>query len=230
LIVTRDNRSEITMSNPTPHQESQLLSLGRRLFGLFIGVLVVIFALTNINSGKGGTVFSPGQDSSPSSGSNQPAALGKPTKSSNCVAANGIQDKACTPGAIFTDATAKQICVPGYSSSVRNVSTNTKDQVYANYNITSHFTGEYEVDHLISLQLGGSNDIANLWPELADPHPGFHQKDTVENYLHKQVCDGKMTLVKAQELIANDWHQVYNSMPVSAQSLDAESDCLEGCP
>ena len=98
-------------------------------------------------------------------------------------------------GAIFADATVEQICTPGYSASVRNVPISEKDQVYANYNIISHFSGQYEIDHLISLQLGGSNDIANLWPEIADPRPGFHEKDTVENYLHSQVCDGNIYFV-----------------------------------
>jgi hypothetical protein len=212
------------------HQDSQLTSLGRRLFGIFIAVLVVIYALTNANSGKGGTVLAPGQGNS-SNPVSQPAHLGKPTKSSNCVATDGVQDKACTPGAIFPDVTAAQVCVSGYSASVRNVPIAEKDDVYAEYNIASHFTGQYEVDHLISLELGGSNDIANLWPELADPHPGFHQKDVVENYLHSQVCSGKMTLVKAQELIATDWHVVYNSMPVArAESLEPEpTECPEGC-
>ncbi len=220
------------MSKSSSQQDSQFTALGRRLFGIFIAVLLAIYALTNANSGTGGTVSSPGQNPS-SNPASQPAVLGKPTKSSNCVAVNGVQDKACTPGAIFTDATAKEICVPGYSASVRNVSIDTKDQVYAMYNIRTHFTGQYEIDHLISLQLGGSNDIANLWPEIADPRPGFHEKDRIENYLHKQVCDGKMSLQKAQELIVTDWHQVYNSMPVvSAQSLNGEpepTECPEGC-
>ncbi len=220
------------MANKSTHQDSQLTALGRRIFGIFIAVLLIIYTLTNAGSGKGGTILAPGQGSS-SNPASQPAVPGKPTKSSNCVAVNGVQDKACTPGAIFPDATAKEICVPGYSSSVRNVSIALKDDVYAAYGISSHFTGQYEIDHLISLQLGGSNDIANLWPEIADPRPGFHEKDKVENYLHKQVCDGKMSLQKAQELIASDWHQVYDQMPqVSAQSLNGEpepTECPEGC-
>jgi len=213
-----------------PHQDSQFTALGRRLFGIFIAILLVIYTLTNATSGKGGTVLAPGQGGS-SNPASQPAALGKPTKSSNCVAVNGVQDKACTPGAIFTDATVQQICTSGYSASVRNVPIAVKDQVYANYNISSHFSGQYEVDHLISLELGGSNDIANLWPELASPRPGFHEKDTVENYLHSQVCDGKMSLQKAQELIASDWHQALNAMPVArAESLGPEpTECPEGC-
>ena len=109
--------------------------------------------------------------------------------------------------------TKDQICVSGYSKSVRNVPESEKNQVYLEYGITSRQTGEYEVDHLISLELGGSNDISNLWPEAAQPTPGFHEKDKVENYLHAQVCSGKITLQEAQLRIANNWEEFYKVAP-----------------
>src|SRR5512143_1301294 len=139
--------------------------------------------------------------------------LGQRTKTSGCVSANSLPDAACTPGAIFADATADKVCTPGYSSSVRDVPPEVKAQVYAEYGISSHEPGQYEVDHLIALELGGSNDIANLWPEPAEPRPGFHEKDKVENYLHKQVCDGAMSMADAQYIIATNWLSVYNQMP-----------------
>lgn len=139
-------------------------------------------------------------------------AIGSRTKTSDCEAHGGLPDSACTPGAVL-NVTASQVCQSGYSSSVRNVPTSVKNQVYAEYGITSHATGQYEVDHLISLELGGSNDIANLWPEAASPTPGFHQKDQVENYLHAQVCSGKMSLADAQRAVASNWLAVYNQMP-----------------
>jgi len=128
------------------------------------------------------------------------------------MAHGGLPDSACTPGAIFPNATQQAICKPGYSRSVRNVPSSEKDQVYAEYNITHHSTGQYEVDHLVSLELGGSNDIANLWPEAASPKPGFHEKDKVENYLHDQVCSGAISLPEAQKEIATNWLAVYNRM------------------
>jgi hypothetical protein len=103
--------------------------------------------------------------------------------------------------------------VPGYAKAVRNVPEDVKDEAYREYGVTSHEPGQYEVDHLISLELGGSNDISNLWPEAANPRPGYHEKDKVENYLHKQVCDGKMSLEEAQRLIAGDWLSVYEKIP-----------------
>ena len=138
---------------------------------------------------------------------------GVQTKTSGCVANNGLQDSACTPGALISTATKEAICQSGYSRSVRNVPTSEKDQVYAEYSITHHSTGQYEVDHLVSLELGGSNDISNLWPELASPKPGFHEKDKVENYLHDQVCSGAIDLKQAQIEIATNWLNVYNQMP-----------------
>lgn len=137
--------------------------------------------------------------------------LGARTKTLGCVAANSLPDPACTPGEIIPDATAAQICVPGYSSSVRNVSDDLKDQVYAEYGIATHSPGQYEVDHLIPLELGGSNDIANLFAQPADPRPGFHEKDQVENWLHDQVCSGAMLLADAQLGIAQNWVQFYQA-------------------
>ncbi len=138
--------------------------------------------------------------------------LGQRTKTSGCIALNGLEDKNCTPGAIIDGATKDQICVSGYSKSVRNVPESEKNQVYLEYGITSRTTGEYEVDHLISLELGGSNDISNLWPEAAQPTPGFHEKDKVENYLHAQVCSGTISLQDAQLKIVNNWEEVYSQM------------------
>jgi len=140
-------------------------------------------------------------------------AIGQQTKTSGCQSVNALSDPACTPGAIFATATADQICVPGYSTSVRDVPDSEKKQAYAEYGIATHTTGQYEVDHLIPLELGGSNALANMWPEPAEPRPGFHEKDRVENYLHAQVCSGAMPLQDAQLQIATNWLSVYERMP-----------------
>jgi hypothetical protein len=137
---------------------------------------------------------------------------GKQTKTSGCLVNGALSDQACTPGDIFPDATTDKICQSGYASSVRNVPESEKNKVYAEYGIASHTPGQYEVDHLVSLELGGSNDISNLWPEAASPKPGFHEKDKVENYLHDQVCAGKISLQDAQLQIATNWLDIYNNM------------------
>lgn len=129
----------------------------------------------------------------------------------HCHTQSGLPDASCTPGAVFSNATVAQICKAGYAHSVRNVSQSEKDKVFAEYGIAQHPPGSYEIDHLVSLELGGSNDIKNLWAEAALPKPGFHEKDGVEGYLHDHVCSGKMSLKQAQTAIATNWKQFLSS-------------------
>lgn len=114
-----------------------------------------------------------------------------------------------TPGAVLP-VTVKDICVPGYTKKVRNVPASLKKKVYAAYGITSRRPGQYEVDHLISLELGGSNSIKNLWPESYVTQPwNAHVKDQLENELHDEICSGKIPLQQAQQEIATDWIASY---------------------
>jgi hypothetical protein len=137
-------------------------------------------------------------------------ALHPVTRTSGCRVHGGLPDPRCTPGARFTRVTRAQVCRSGYSSAVRNVSTATKDAVYRAYGMTRHFDGgDGEVDHLVSLELGGSNSRANLFPEAASPRPGSHEKDRLENALHADVCAGRVSLRRAQRLIAGDWVAEY---------------------
>lgn len=76
---------------------------------------------------------------------------------------------------------------------------------------------DYELDNLIPLELGGCSDcFENLWLEPYLPIPGAHQKNEVENYLHREVCNGVMPLREAQQRIAADWYQVYLGIPAHA--------------
>jgi hypothetical protein len=62
---------------------------------------------------------------------------------------------------------------------------------------------QFELDHLISLEIGGSPRLlSNLWPEW--PHSP-NKKDAVENRLRAAVCTGAITLADAQNGIAADW-------------------------
>ena len=138
------------------------------------------------------------------------AAYGVQTKTSNCSANQILPDSACTPGAVLTTDTAV-VCKVGYTKTVRDVSTATKKKVFAEYGIPYSQHGNYEVDHLISLEIGGSNDISNLWPENSKITDGSLTKDKFENYLHTQVCAGKMTIQEAQKEISANWLSYYQS-------------------
>ncbi|HTX92846.1 MAG TPA: hypothetical protein VMC09_16670 [Anaerolineales bacterium] len=113
-----------------------------------------------------------------------------------------------TPGDVL-DVSITDICTPGYSSKVRNVPDSVKTQVYLEYGIPSHQPGDYEVDHLVSLELGGSNSIKNLWPEPYHGDLNAHVKDKLENKLHDMVCNGEINLESAQHEIATDWVAAY---------------------
>lgn len=120
-----------------------------------------------------------------------------------------LNDLRVTPGAIFKVSVAT-VCRSGYATSVRDVPQSEKNVVYAEYGITHHTANEYEIDHLISLELGGNNSVANLWPELNDhPHGYLNSKDILENRLHALVCSGAITLHSAQTQISTDWVATY---------------------
>jgi hypothetical protein len=120
-----------------------------------------------------------------------------------------LPDPKLTPGDVL-NVTREDICTPGYTKRVRDVPAAVKRQVYAEYGITSYKRGEFEVDHLISLELGGSNSIRNLWPESYKTKPwNAHVKDAVENELHRRVCSGELDLKTAQREIATDWVAAY---------------------
>ena|SRR3984893_13624902 len=78
--------------------------------------------------------------------------------------------------------------------------------------VTSHGPGDYEIDHLIPLELGGSNLIKNLWPESHRTSPWNAQvKDRLEGKLHELVCSGQLDLKTAQQAIASNWIEAYKT-------------------
>lgn len=136
-----------------------------------------------------------------------------PTVSAPVVKADIYPDPQLTPGDVFPNVTKKDVCTPGYTQKVRNVTLEQKKKVYQEYNLEySRIKGSYVVDHFIPLELGGSNDIKNLWPEQSSGSTGSKSKDVVENYLHAQVCADKKPLQTAQEEIRTDWYKVYQQI------------------
>jgi hypothetical protein len=121
-----------------------------------------------------------------------------------------LNNLSLTPGAVFK-VSAATICQTGYAEHARDVPESEKLAVYAEYGITYHPTNRYEIDHLIPLELGGSNSTANLWPELNDHPKGYlNSKDRLEDRLHQLVCRGQIAFAVAQRLIATDWVSAYH--------------------
>lgn len=136
-------------------------------------------------------------------------------------------DPQITPGEALTTDT-NRICTRGYAKSVRAVPSSIKRMVYRLYGIKNRNPGEYEVDHLISLELGGANSIQNLWPQSFLTMPlNAHVKDTLENKLHELICSGRINVHQAQQEIAADWTLAYEKyvgpLPGRAESRHALS-------
>jgi hypothetical protein len=126
----------------------------------------------------------------------------------------------------YFDVTAQDVCVPGYSKKVRAVPAWLKRQAYAEYGITQYKTGDYEVDLLIPLSLGGSNSIRNLWPQSTKTSPwNSYVKDALERKLQKLVCAGQLDLKTAQRGIASDWIEAYKKSAGSMPSLVRIQPC-----
>ncbi len=132
------------------------------------------------------------------------------TANSKCFSINNLPDSNCTPGVIDPKVTQyniwQTICVSGYTKTVRpsvSYANALKIQQIREYGYTDTNLSDYEEDHLIPLELGGSpSDPKNLWPEPGKiPNP----KDKIENSCHDKVCNGQISLAEAQKEIATNW-------------------------
>jgi len=115
------------------------------------------------------------------------------------------------------------ICVKGWTATIRPPATYTtglkKQQLATGYSRGGDtVTGDYEEDHLISLELGGSpTSPLNLWPEPYSSPDGARVKDQLENKLRALVCAGTIQLATAQSAIATNWWIAYETYIVGQQ-------------
>jgi hypothetical protein len=144
---------------------------------------------------------------------------GPRSKTSGCTL-GARPDRRCSPGAYSAGLIKSVICAADFRTDpIRNVPISEKHAVEIEYGLKPKPYGRtLEIDHIISLELGGSNDIANLFPEKVDAQPGYKLKDKLENKLHDLVCDGQISLRTAQRQIASNWvalfAKVFGSKPV----------------
>jgi hypothetical protein len=114
-----------------------------------------------------------------------------------------------TPGATVP-VTENEVCGTGAEQVVRVVPASLKQKVFEEYGVTPPQPDAYEVDYLITPELGGATDIRNLWPE---PYQhtvwNAHVKDQLEDRLHGMVCRGDLDLTTAQHDISTDWIAAY---------------------
>ena|SRR5437764_863421 len=123
----------------------------------------------------------------------------------------------CSPGAYAKKLTKSVICAGKgkfTTDDYRYVPDSEKRDVEAEYGMstTKKYGKSLEIDHIVSLELGGSNDIANLFPEGKFAHPGYKVKDALETRIAHLVCEGKMNLRTVQRRMATDWQALYTEI------------------
>lgn len=118
-----------------------------------------------------------------------------------------IPDATLTPGSVRTT-DAGEVCSQG-TRQFRHP--HDAMAIMAEYGLPPDTRANYEIDHLIPLELGGADDDANLWPEPLSSADGWSagRKDELEDRLHFLVCSGQLDLREAQKAIAEDWTAAY---------------------
>lgn len=131
-----------------------------------------------------------------------------------------LPDPALTPGSVRTNTVEGLLAVQN-TKEIRNVPERVRHDAFNRYGIPydRHVTQNYEVDHLISLELGGDNSVSNLWPQSYLTLENAHLKDKLENYMARTVkaeaktnLDGATaTLRRYQAEIATNWIAAYTN-------------------
>jgi hypothetical protein len=163
-------------------------------------------------------------------------------------ATGSIPNRKLTPGAIRS-VRITDVCSQGHSDKNREVPVNIEQKVFQEYGMSGVQEKDYEVDYLITPELGGSDDIQNLWPEpYTATDWSAYVKDALEDRLHQMVCTGQLDLPTAQHEISTDWISAYkkyfhtekplqHSAALTEQSMENRNNkknvgtaTLAGCP
>jgi anti-sigma factor RsiW len=124
-----------------------------------------------------------------------------------------------TPGATW-DISAEDLCAG--TRHTRSISATMRAQVLSAYGMEHVPSDQYELDYLITPELGGATDARNLWPQAyASPVWNARVKDELENLLPRLVCGGRLDLETAQRDMAVDWIAAYKKYFNTDQPLQA---------
>jgi hypothetical protein len=120
----------------------------------------------------------------------------------------GLPSAFLTPGDA-KKVTKEQICTPGYVASIKATKDSMKEEAFSRYGLRDGKSSTDVLDHLIPVELGGTDSIENLWPEPVKGEWNAAQKDALEQKLLGMVCDGSLTVKQAQTAIKKNWVQAY---------------------
>lgn len=114
-----------------------------------------------------------------------------------------------TPGAVRS-VSRNDVCRARSNDEAQAIPVDLQQKVFREYGLPNARPADYELDYLITPELGGATDIRNLWPE---PHAATewnsYVKDALEQRLHDMVCRGQIDLPTAQRDISTNWIAAY---------------------
>jgi hypothetical protein len=102
------------------------------------------------------------------------------------------------------------LCRPDTEYDEPDVPVSVRHVVLRNYGAAAISDRDFELDYLITPELGGATDAQNLWPErYTSATWNAHVKDDLEHLLHQLVCGGSVPLESAQRDISTNWIAAY---------------------
>jgi hypothetical protein len=131
------------------------------------------------------------------------------SRASTYQQADALPRRTLTPGATRS-ADLSALCIEQDPENFSPVDPSLEQKVFTAYGLSFQSRQAYELDYLITPELGGATDIHNLWPEpYSSTVWNAHVKDELEDHLHQLVCQGKVPLSTAQNEISTDWIAAY---------------------
>lgn len=151
-------------------------------------------------------------------------------RQSDTMLTSALPIASLTPGAAEQVAIA-DICA-GRAKPRSPIPVSTRQAILKQYGMEHLRDDEYELDYLITPELGGTADPKNLWPERY--RAGIWNarvKDDLERLLPRLVCDGSIDLTTAQRAISENWIAAYQHyfrterpLPAVAGAVDDDDD------
>ena len=130
-----------------------------------------------------------------------------------------------TPG-IANAVDRRELC-GGARRSVQPIPTVLRLQVLRDYGMENVSQDEYELDYLITPELGGLTDRRNLWPEPYGLRSwNAHAKDALEHELPRLVCAGRLDLETAQREMAANWIEAYQKYLAAERPIQLHARLL----
>jgi len=114
-----------------------------------------------------------------------------------------------TPG-MARPVSAQDVCGPGRYGRTQPIPVSVQQSVFQSYGADYRRSADYELDYLITPELGGTSDARNLWPQpFSRTVWNAYVKDELELHFHRLACEGTIDFATAQREMATDWIAAY---------------------